>query len=54
MDRIPLDKRTEQRRQDALTPIREQRDGNDRRLPRWRQWTQEHDAGKDLSGRAAA
>jgi hypothetical protein len=44
------------RRQTDLTPIRERRDGDERRLatPRWLQWTRENQSrGKSLDGRAA-
>ena len=54
-----LERRLAERRQHDLTPIRERRGGDDRRAsavtePRWRTWTREHQAAKDLSvGRAA-
>lgn len=42
MDRIPIDKRLEQRRRDDLTPIREQRTTPDRRVPEWIRRAREH------------
>lgn len=53
------DRRIEQRRQDELTPIREQRSGDDRRgaavrEPRWLTWTRANQArGKSLDRSAA-
>ena len=43
------------RRVDQLTPIVEQRAGEERRAEaRWRTWTRENQAAKALSGRVAA
>lgn len=55
MDRRPFTtgQRTEDRRAGALSPLVERRGGTERREPRWRTWTREHQAGKDLSERAA-
>jgi hypothetical protein len=50
MDRI----NNPDRRTDALTPLVERRGGEERRLPRWIEWTRQNEnRGKSLDERAA-